>query len=819
MKKGAVRFIALLAIFIVSLAGFSFYFNRDKEKNTRDFETSTLPTAYIKLGDSSVNRMFGYKKKMDGTTMRESLTPLSADKNMTLQVNPYGRKIKNISYEITSADGSKLVGNARINGLKDKDNLKEASFQIDPPLLMNQEYLLTFSLSLEGESDPVYYYTRIVQRAGVNTDIYLKFVQDFYERCMKKDAAGELTTYLEPDETVSNNSFHNVTIHSNFDQLTWGTLAPKIVNKAVPVIKEANENTLSVTQQYTISAKDTDNNTEYYSVSEFYRMRYTQSRVVLLDFERSATQIFDANLPVITSTGISLGVVGKDVQYVSNKSADIVAFVVDGDLWSYNRSANKCTKIFGFRTKAGDTDERAVNMEHDVKIVRVSETGDISYVVYGYMNLDVHEGKVGSAVYHYNAERNVTQEELFIPSSNSYEFLKQNLSILSYVSQKDQLYLYVEGNLYQVDLTNGSYKIVKDKIASDCFVISKSQASVAWMDDMDENQSTHITALSLETGKTLSISAPDGQKIKALGFINEDLVYGVANDQDILSDAAGNVTFAMNHLYIRNFDDEIIKEYQQDGVYVTQVNIQEGLMELVRATREGNSFVSAANDHIMNNLMDRDKTVSIKMSVSERKGTQVSLVFTKVGKTRNLLVLQTKFIDEENLPTLTIDVPKQETDEYYVYGRGRLLDVTSKVGSAIKEADQNVGVVLNRKQQYVWERGNQPDNRKLDVGGIPQELLSAPLDEATIQNTLGDSYKVMNLSGCSLSSALYQISLGYPVMVRTGDGSSALIVGYDQYNIWLYDTSENKVYAKGMNDSTAEFGAAGNIFISYRDKK
>ena len=32
MKKGAIRFIALLAIFIVSMAGFFYFFNRDKEK-------------------------------------------------------------------------------------------------------------------------------------------------------------------------------------------------------------------------------------------------------------------------------------------------------------------------------------------------------------------------------------------------------------------------------------------------------------------------------------------------------------------------------------------------------------------------------------------------------------------------------------------------------------------------------------------------------------------------------------------------------------------------------------------------------------------
>lgn len=815
MKKGVIKVFVLLAIFAASMAGFSVFFNREKVVNTRDFETPALPVAYIGIDHISVNRMFGYRQQMDGTSMRGSLTPLTADRELTLQINPYGKEISSVAYEVTSADGLELVGNAKVKSLEDKDSLKEATFRLDTPILMNQEYLLRFTVNLEGEAAPVYYYTRIIQRSGINIGTYLEFVQDFYERCINKESASDLTAYIEPDNTASNSSFNKVTIHSSFDQLTWGSLSPEIVKRAVPVIKDFNETTASIAQEYIISAKDTDGNTEYYSVSEFYRMRYSQSRVVLLDFERSATQIFDAELPVLTSQGISLGVVNRDVQYVSNKNADIVAFVVDGDLWSYSRSANKCTKIFGFRNTK-ETDERAENTEHDIKIVRVSEAGDIAFVVYGYMNADAHEGMVGSAVYHYYAERNVTQEELFIPSSNSYEFLKQNLSVLSYVSKKDQLYLFIEGNLYQVDLASGSYKIVKDNISSDCFVISKSQASVAWMEEMDENNSTHITAMSLETGEVLQVSAPEGQKVKALGFINEDLIYGLANDADILSDTAGNVTFAMNKLCIQNFTGEVIKEYQQDGVYVTQVNIQEGLIELIRAQKDQDTFIPVPDDHIMNNLMDREETVTTKLSVSKRKGTQVGLEFTKTGKTRNLFVQKTLLIEEDNTPTLKIEVPKQETEQYYVYGKGKLLNVSTKINDAIQEADQNMGVVLNRKQQYIWERGNQSESMKLDISTVPESLLQAPLDETTIKNALGDEYMVMNLSGCSLSSVLYQVSAGYPVVVKTGEGTSALMVGYDKYNTWLYDIATQQIYPKGMNDSTEAFAAAGNIFISYR---
>lgn len=816
MKKGVIRAIILLAVFIVFLAGFSFIFNRKTTEKTRDFGAPELPVAYMKLGEVSVNRMFGYRQEMDVTTMRDGLTPLTPTRELTFQVAPYGNRISSVTYEVTSADGSELIENGKLPALTENGELEEASFQLETPILMDQEYALRFEVKLEGQEQPVYYYTRIVQRSGVNVSNYLEFVQNFYEKCFDKEAAKELTSYIEPNDTGSNSSFHEVTIHSSLDQISWGALAPEAEKRAVPMIKEINETTVSIGQDYTIRARDSEGNTEYYQVTEFYRMRDTQSRVALLDFERSATQIFDAGLPVLTSTGINLGVVGKDVQYLSNSGADIVAFVVNGELWSYNRSANKCTRIFGFRN-AEETDERTEHAEHDIKIVRVSESGDISFVVYGYMNSDAHEGMSGCAVYHYTADSNLVREELFIPSASSYEALKQNLSVLSYVSTQNKLYLYIEGNLYEIDLESASYKIVKDNISPDCFVISKSQASVAWMDEMSEYGSAHITAMSLETGQTLRVSAGEGQKIRALGFINEDLVCGVANDADIITDAAGNVTFAMNSLAIKNIDGETVKEYRQDGIYVTEVNIQEGLLELERAVRDGGGFTATSNDHIMNNLMDNEETVSIKLSVSERKGTQISLVFTKQGKTRNLMELDTKLVDEKKIPTLTIETPRRETEQYFVYAKGGLLDVSTKVGEAIRLADENMGVVLNRRQQYIWERGNQQTSIKLDPASLPQGLLAAPLDEAAIQSAVGENCTVMNLTGCTLSSVLYQISRGYPVMARSGEGSSVLILGYDQYNIWMYNAADQSLYPGGLNDSTALFESMGNVFMSYRD--
>ena len=85
-------------------------------------------------------------------------------------------------------------------------------------------------------------------------------------------------------------------------------------------------------------------------------MRMNQDQVILLDFERSATQIFDGNLPVQTGSGLNLGVVSPEVQYMTSQPADMAAFVIEGELWSYNRSTNKAARVFGYRS--GSWDER-----------------------------------------------------------------------------------------------------------------------------------------------------------------------------------------------------------------------------------------------------------------------------------------------------------------------------------------------------------------------------------------------------------------------------------------------------------------------------
>ena len=150
-----------------------------------------------------------------------------------------------------------------------------------------------------------------------------------------------------------------------------------------------------------------------------------------------------------------------------------------------------------------------------------------------------------------------------------------------------------------------------------------------------------------------------------------------------------------------------------------------------------------------------------------------------------------------------------------MYAYGGLEGIYQNSAEAVLRADACAGVVLNRSQQYVWERGNKKTKIQLNTEDIPKIILTGTGDKNQIQEGLGQSGMVLDLSGCTLDSVLYEVSAQRGVIAKTGEDTSVVIVGYDEYNTYLYDPATGETKPYGMNDSTALFEAAGNIFISY----
>ena len=158
----------------------------------------------------------------------------------------------------------------------------------------------------------------------------MSFVKSFYEKCMDKGTAEELASYLEPAESAVSTNFNNISIHSTLRQVSWDNLAPWIYRKGIPVIKDINETTASVSLEYQILAKDGKGVEQIYDVEEFYRMRFTETRIRLLDFQRSASQVFHPESLSVTQDGLMLGVRDRDITYMTSDEGNIVVFLPTG---------------------------------------------------------------------------------------------------------------------------------------------------------------------------------------------------------------------------------------------------------------------------------------------------------------------------------------------------------------------------------------------------------------------------------------------------------------------------------------------------------
>ena len=323
--------------------------------------------------------------------------------------------------------------------------------------------------------------------------------------------------------------------------------------------------------------------------------------------------------------------------------------------------------------------------------------------------------------------------------------------------------------------------------------------------------------IEFDTLQTRFLTPGEGEKLKTLGFMNEDLVYGMIKQEDILKDKNGKTTEGIHTVKIEDFAGNVKKEYKKDGLYITNVTIGDTLMEFQLSAKGESGYTFKKKDNIMNNKKAAASQVSVELTSANRTGTLVRLAFEEKPAMDKPLVMASKMRSIENNPvTLETQIPDENV--YYVYAKGGLEGVYRNPAQAVKRADAKTGVVLNQSQQYVWERGNKKTKLQLNIQDIPEVIRTGSWDKNKLQEGLGETGTVIDLSGCSLDSVLYEVSAQRAVVAKTGSDTSAVIVGYDEYNTWLYDPATGETKPYGMNDSTELFQKAGNVFISYVEK-
>lgn len=838
MKKTIIRIAVCVVVFLASALIIGSIMNQGHNNMTMEMAPATLPMITMESGGVACNELHGNTVELDVAYQKDCITLLGEGRQANFTVDTFGREITGISTEVRSIDGSRLIENSEVTGWKANGKSFSVSLTLKDLIDTNTQYSLTLILELEGEQK-VYYYTTILWNDDVHISEILEFATDFHGKLYDKEVAKELTKYLEPNSKLTDNgTFHKVNIHSSFQQITWGSLEPVQEDAASIRLTQISGNVASLLMDFVVSTGEGKNKI-YYNVEEYYRVRYTSERMYLLDYERTMTQIPDTTR-MYANDKILLGITDENVDMMESADGNTVVFSDMGQLLSYNAATNGLTVIFSFYDK-DNADRRTLYDNHGIKILDVDEGGNVKFAVYGYMNRGRHEGETGIQIISYDNSLNTIEEEVYIPYSKSYAVLKDEMEQLLYRNRQQHVYFFLENGVYDVDLENRSAEQLVSIRQDDSLQVSENHEIIVWQEGDDINHSNQLNVRNLNTGEQTVIRAEDGEAIRPLGFMGEDIIYGVARESDIRTENSGQIFYPMYKVCISNSSGDNLKEYGQDGIYIVDCAIEGNQITLSRIQRsENGSYQEILDDQIMNNVEEepgQNKVVTADIDIYER---YVQIQTKTTIDTKTIKVLNPKEVVFEGGRELTLDAVS-EVSRYYVYNAYGVQGIYSAPGKAVKEAYDSAGVVANDRGITVWLKGNRVSRNQ--IMAIKEESVTDQKNSLTVcldnilrhagitRNTEYDlaqgktaiqileenmtGVQVLDLSGCSLDAVLYYVNQDIPVLAILEDGEAVLVTGFNEFNVVIMEPSTGKLYKKGMNDATTWFAENGNHFISY----
>ena len=840
MKKLILKIISVVAAFFLGIFIMGYQMTAGNDDLMDSMAEATLPLVSFVMDGQELNTMHGYVGEMDGKSIRGDVIPLPEDRKLSIVVDPYETRVEHIYYEVRTLDHSRLIEDTEA-GYSLNSNRLEAELNIKDLLDEGEEYALV--IQLETDQDQIIsYYARIANIGETRLNQCLDFAFVWHDAAFDKENMVSITQYLESDSTADNDTLEEVTIHSRYKQIIWDQMEIQPFSQADVYVTEIEPSITALRLDFVAQYENDEKKTEYYEVQEYFRIRHTDQRIYLLDYYRTANRVFDAESGIFKTAQLELGILDDPVHYMKNDEENIVAFVQNGELWSYDHARNSLSYVMGFRD---GWDKRSNFPEHDMKIMSVDESGSMHFLVYGYMNRGIHEGTTGIGVYRYDAIANTVEELVFLKSQKPYEVLKEDLGELAHVTVEEVLYLYLDENIYAIDLATRALSVIARNLSEDSYLLSEDQSMMAWQPGDALSDARTISLLSLNTGGTQTIEAREGEYVRGLGFMGTDFIWGTASEADVQVDMLGNVIFPMHTISIQSAEGETIREfaYGDQGKYVISVSMTDNRisMECVMKTADG-SYVEATPEPITNKAEEQTEKIQLKTKTTNNKKREYLFSFTNQRKEAAPTKLTPKQVLFEENRTLQL-LQEQSLEHYYVYGRGHLAGAYGTAREAIAAADEVMGVVTDRDQQLIWNRSGRKTRTQIsgiEARGLQPEETSLEASLAAILNfeaiypdvkqeleagrnacqILADSLdaQVMNLTGCDLSTVLFYVSEGKPVLALTGPSAAVVIVGYDQQNTILMDPATGKISKKGMNDSREFFEAYGNRFAVYLEQ-
>jgi len=845
IKKTILRVIVFIVITISTALFVNKLNNLNINNVSKEMEEPVLPLVYCDFEDTVMNQMSGYTQIMSTSLMRDNIVPVNSSYGVDVLVDDESGYGQTYSYELRSIAGDSLVEKGEAIPGESKNGFMKYEIRFRMDMRENQEYVLVFIIT-NAEGNSARYYTRVVNLKEQYVINMIKYAMEFHNTTFIKDVVESEGNFvydlLQTTGEGTDNDLSHVNLNSSYEMVSWGGLKPIKVTGVVPTVTEIDNEYAVVKLSYVIQAM-CDGNTHYYNVDEYYSMAYDKfsEKIDLLAFDRYQESYFDSGYINKENNSISLGIADiEEAEYATSPDNNAVAFVKEGQLWHYEYDTTRLTSVFNF-SGGNYSDIRTLNNNIDINIANMDEEGNMYFVVYGYMSRGKHEGKNGISLYYYTAEDSKVQEKFFVECDEAFDIMRKEVGRFTYYDEEGLFYYLLDSAIYKVDLEKMTQETIVYGIPSDKFIVSSNHKIIAYPNSAMDEEVTEIIIHNFETKQEFVEKGNPDDRYLALGFVENDIIFGVADKNDIIISTDKEAILPLGRLYIVQPDGNVIKEYSKSGMYIMNARVQTDTIYLERAVKQNNFFETAEPDFISYKREENNHLITLVNNYNPSEMNQVDIKYPSdmyISDSAKYVMTKTKLAD--NYKDLKLETSTRE-NSFYVFDNIGYVGEFNSAGRSIKSVVENGnGLVVDSNGNTIYRGVEATEYNTVadEIDEYPCTNMEDTLmtcaymcieyidnrtdyDEVMVCESWEDAFAEhtygvgINISGIDLSTALYFLDRDVPFAAKIDDGRYVLVISYNSTHIRYYDPMLNEEVKVTRDKFEESLSIHGNTMYTY----
>ena len=296
----------------------------------------------------------------------------------------------------------------------------------------------------------------------------------------------------------------------------------------------------------------------------------------------------------------------------------------------------------------------------------------------------------------YNFASNTITELAFIPTDENYLVTKEELDKAAYINDKKILYFYRNRSIYYLNYETKECMLLDSNIVPDTCMTSGNNVLVY----QTENVDNLINIIDLKDGVKRTIQCETNEKIRVLGFIDNNIVYGLA-PEDIVTQTG---KFLMKGIYIMDENLKIIRTYENDDSYISGTEFYESKIIIKRvAYDENNNLVDITDERLLSNTKSDSTKAKLYTGNSEKRQKELYIIPPVKGSVKTSWQ-NGKYVFPSDSAVHINNEFDITTEYYYVYTYGRLYYIDTDKSECISVAKNTGGVVIDLQGNKIWDR-------------------------------------------------------------------------------------------------------------------